>query len=53
MKYGPFDDFLRPTGHEVELTPEDLEEIEQLKIRAKKDFRRKNEISGNGIAILK
>jgi len=49
VKYGPFDDFLRPTGHEIELTPEDLEEIEQLKIRAKKDFEEKMKLAEMGL----
>ena len=49
MKYGPFDDFLRPTGRKIELTPEELEEIEQLKIRGREDIERRIKLAEQGL----
>ncbi|MDV0445948.1 hypothetical protein MmiAt1_15520 [Methanimicrococcus sp. At1] len=37
MRHEKFSEIFRPTGRIIEFTPEELEEIEQLKIEAQKD----------------
>jgi len=49
MMCEPIDVVLRPTGREIELTPEDLEEIEQLKIRARKDIEKRIKLAEMGL----
>jgi hypothetical protein len=38
MRYESFDEIVRPTGRIIKFTPEELEEIEQSNIRARKDL---------------
>lgn len=38
MMMEAFEEIYRPTGRKIEITPEYLEEIEQIKIAAEKDW---------------
>jgi len=44
-----FEEIFQPTGRKIEFTPEELEEIEQLKIRGREDIERRIKLAEQGL----
>lgn len=49
MMMEAFEDIYRPTGRIIKFTPEELEEIERIKIAAEKDFEERMERAKRGL----